>query len=109
MPRKLIRNLIPKKFGGIEYDREQNLNNLNKLYELKVKEELQEIIDSGCKDITEFADLIQVVEDWARVNNINALDLSDAQHDKAVDKGTFDNTVITNLNPNNPSNSLYFK
>jgi predicted house-cleaning noncanonical NTP pyrophosphatase (MazG superfamily) len=109
MPRKLVRNLIPTRFSGGEFDRVEPLSELNDLYELKVKEELNEIISAECKDVSEFADLIQVVEDWAAVNGITLQEVVRAKESKALEKGVFDSMVLINLNPNNPSNHIYFQ
>ena len=108
-PKKLIREgKWISKFNPNELETVKDLNELNKLYILKIKEELQEIINSDFKDIFEFADLIQVCVDFAKVNGIEAKDLRASVVEKFISKGGFNNTALTNLNPENPSNNLYF-
>lgn len=108
-PKKLIRSgKWIEKMDSAEIDKIQDKDELNQLYILKIQEELEEVKNSDYKDITEFADLIQVCIDFAKVNGIDASDLRTTLVNKFFEKGDFDNTVLTNLNPNNPSNKIYF-
>src|SRR5690606_18061626 len=83
-------------------------NELNKLYAIKVCEELAEIQASEHKDIFEFVDLIQVAFAFAKQNGFTHEQLASALIDKTVEKGNFSNIALNNLNPANPSNALYF-
>lgn len=77
------------------------------LYTLKLKEEIEEIKNSNYQDIMEYADLIQVTLSLANLNGFKIEDVMKAIDDKYELKGGFTNLVLTNLNPNNPSNKIY--
>lgn len=109
MPKKLIRTGILPKLEAGEYEVITNKDELNKLYAMKVQEELQEILASDCKDPYEFADALRVITDWAAANGISAFELGVANTLKAERQGTYNNIALTNLNPNNPSNKIYFQ
>lgn len=106
--RKLIRDLVKitmeKDITSLENDKDK----LNNLYFLKVLEELNEIKDAEYTDITEFADLLQVIIDFAKVNGFSFEKLFAISKEKAAKKGTFSNRVLEDLNPDNPSNKIYF-
>ena len=109
-PKKLIRNNILQFFNPEEYEVITDTNELNKLFGLKIQEELLEIQAADHKDIVEFADLFQVVINFAEANGINFNDLVEAASLKRDKKGDFSgNHALNNMNPENPSNSLYFK
>jgi predicted house-cleaning noncanonical NTP pyrophosphatase (MazG superfamily) len=91
--RKLIRDTIEARPGD-EIIRVTNPNELNDLYVEKVMEELQEIIDADFKDPMEFADLMQVVLDFARVNGFSDEELLIAVKGKEADRGRFKNRVL---------------
>ena len=55
--KKLIRKNIIEKLKVGEWEEIENQEELNRLYALKVKEELAEIQESDHKDIMEFVDL----------------------------------------------------
>ena len=86
----------------------ENLEELNKLYELKVKEELEEIKSSDHKDLMEFVDLIQVGFSFANINGFTHEEIVAGLLEKSFTKGVFKNIVLTDLNPHNPSNNIYF-
>lgn len=106
---KLVRSGTRKVVSADELKGITDLDELNKLYALKIKEELLEIQTADHKDINEFADLLQVVCDFALTNGIAVEDLFMASERKLKAKGAFSNLVLTNLNPNNPSNKIYFE
>lgn len=107
-PKKLIREKIIYKIQPEEWGLVEEKGDLYKLYDLKVREELNEIIQSERKDIMEFGDLLQVVFDYAKQSGFNRKELMKAVSEKAKVKGRFSNIALINLNPNNPSNKLYF-
>lgn len=108
-PKKLIRKFITDKLKEGEWEEVNDIDELNKLYALKVREELAEIQESNHKDIMEFVDLIQVAFSFARMNGFTQEEISLALVIKSVEKGTFGKLALNNLNPANPSNKLYFK
>ena len=108
-PKKLIREKIISKLKNGEFENITNLAELNTLYALKVREELAEIQESEHKDIMEFVDLIQVAVCWAEQNGFYYKQVELAANIKFVEKGKFSNLVLNNLNPENPSNKLYFE
>lgn len=108
-PRKLIRYNIVEKLKLGEFEELGDKLEINNLYGLKIKEELLEIQSSDHSDINEFADLIQVAYDFAKMNGFTSEELEKARHKKLIEKGPFGRLVLTNLNPNNPSNKLYFE
>lgn len=107
-PKKLIRNLITKKLKEGEWETITDQDELNRLYAIKVREELAEIQASEHKDIMEFVDLIQVAFSFAKQNGFTHEQLSVALIEKSVEKGSFGRIALNNLNPFNPSNRLYF-
>jgi predicted house-cleaning noncanonical NTP pyrophosphatase (MazG superfamily) len=108
-PKKLIRGRITEKLQPNEFETIEDQNELNRLYALKIKEELAEIQASEHKDIMEFVDLIQVVFAFAKANGISDYDLQKYAALKTESKGNFSNIALNNLNPENPSNALYFE
>lgn len=108
-PKKLIRSQIIKKLNPLDWEEITDQKELNELYALKIKEELLEIQQSEHKDIMEFVDLIQVAYSFAKINGITEEKLSTALLAKSTDKGGFSNIALNNLNPNNPSNKMYFE
>jgi predicted house-cleaning noncanonical NTP pyrophosphatase (MazG superfamily) len=108
-PKKLIREKIISKLKDGEFENITDLKELNKLYAIKVREELAEIQESDHKDIMEFVDLIQVAWCWAEQNGFTYEQVELYANIKFVEKGKFSNLVLNNLNPNNPSNKLYFE
>lgn len=106
-PKKLIRDKVIFKLKTGEYEQIYDPEEINKLYALKVQEELAEIQRSNHQDVTEFADLIDVAIAFAQQNG-HSLDTLHAVSDaKAEEKGEYTNWALTNMNPNNPSNKLY--
>lgn len=108
-PKKLIRKLITEKLKESEWETITDQKELNQLYAIKVREELAEIQESDHKDIMEFVDLIQVAFSFAKQNGFTHEQISIALVKKSVNKGTFGRLALNNLNPNNPSNKLYFE
>lgn len=108
-PKKLIRKWISKKLEAHEFEIITDQAELNRLYALKIREELEEIQASDHKDIMEFADLQQVALNFAKENGFTADELAKAMNEKIDKNGSFGRLALTNLNPNNPSNKLYFE
>jgi predicted house-cleaning noncanonical NTP pyrophosphatase (MazG superfamily) len=108
-PKKLIREKIRHKIKPDEWEIITDKDELNKLYVLKIKEELAEILDGNFNDINEFADLVQAVMGFAFINGFDSYLVNDAMFEKNRKNGKFTNIVLTNLNPENPSNKIYFE
>lgn len=108
-PKKLIRDLVVEKLKEGEFEYITDQAELNKLYSLKIKEELLEIQNSDYKDISEFIDLIQVAFSFACQNGFTREQISVAFDMKQKTKGSITNIALNNLNPNNPSNYPYFE
>ena len=108
-PKKLIRKFITEKLKEGEWETITDQDELNRLYAIKIREELAEIQASDHKDIMEFVDLIQVAFSFARQNGFTHEQLSVALIEKSVEKGSFGRLALNNLNPDNPSNKLYFE
>lgn len=108
-PKKLIRHLIIDKLKIGEWEIVEDQEELNNLYELKIIEELAEIKASDHTDVMEFVDLIQVCFSFAKQNGITHDQLSKGLLEKSLNKGMFGKIALNNLNPENPSNALYFK
>ena len=108
-PKKLIRDgVIPHLKEG-ETEIITDPDKLNELYQLKLREEMEEIKASNHEDIMEFVDLVEVARTYAQVNGFGSVTLDRALNDKRNRKGIFGNVVLNKLNPNNSSNDLYFK
>lgn len=108
-PKKLIRKFITEKLKEGEWETITDQDELNRLYAIKVREELAEIQASDHKDIMEFVDLIQVAFSFAKQNGFTHEQLSVALIEKSVEKGSFGRLALNNLNPDNPSNKIYFE
>lgn len=108
-PKKLIRKNITQKLKEGEWETIEDQDELNHLYALKIREELAEIKSSNHKDIMEFVDLIQVAFGYAKQNGFTQEQLGMAMVEKSVDKGVFGRLALNNLNPENPSNAIYFE
>jgi predicted house-cleaning noncanonical NTP pyrophosphatase (MazG superfamily) len=108
-PKKLIRKFITEKLKEGEWETITDQDELNKLYAIKIREELAEVQASEHKDIFEFVDLIQVAFSFAKQNGFTHEELSNAMTAKSLDKGQFGRLALNNLNPSNPSNKLYFE
>ena len=107
-PKKLIRKNITEKLKYGEWETIEDQSELNRLYAIKIREELAEIQQADHKDIFEFVDLISVALAFAEQNGFTPLEISDAMIQKRNSKGDFGRLALNNLNPSNPSNSLYF-
>lgn len=107
-PKKLIRSGITVKLKEGEWEEVTDLNELNKLYALKIREELSEIQQADHKDIMEFIDLIEVAYQFAFENGFDKHLILTKMIQKRESKGVFGKLALNNLNPNNPSNQLYF-
>lgn len=108
-PKKLIRKFITDKLKEGEWETITDQEELNRLYAIKIHEELAEIQDSEHKDIMEFADLLEVVYCFANENGFDRKAIDKAAFEKFDTKGSFGRLALNNLNPNNPSNKLYFQ
>lgn len=108
-PKKLICHKTINYLQNGEYEYIEDIDELNKLYTLKVIEELAEVAASNYKDVDEFADLIKTVYAFAHANKIAPDMLSLAIIERAAIKGVMENAALINMNPSNPSNDLYFK
>jgi len=108
-PKKLICHKTIAYLREGEYEYIEDKDELNKLYTLKVLEELAEVAAANYKDIKEFADLVKTIFAFAHTNGITANELSFAVMERAAVKGVMENLALTNMNPDNPSNALYFK
>lgn len=108
-PKKLIRKFITEKLKEGEWETITDQDELNRLYAIKIRKELAEVQASGHKDIMEFVDLIQVAFSFATQNGFTHEQLSIALIEKSVEKGSFGRLELNNLNPDNPSNKLYFE
>lgn len=107
--RKLIRDKMAEFLKPEEIYHCDNQNELMELYSMKLKEEIEEIRNSNYKDINEYADLIQVALGLASLNGYSFDEVIKAMNDKFNVKGGFSNLVLVKLNPNNPSNKIYFE
>ncbi len=107
-PKKLIRKKIIYKLKFGEWEEIEDQQELNKLYALKIKEELREVQLSGHNDVMEFVDLIQVAFAFAKQNGFTQKQISKAMLEKTLRKGGFGTLALNNLNPDNPSNKIYF-
>jgi predicted house-cleaning noncanonical NTP pyrophosphatase (MazG superfamily) len=108
-PKKLIRREITKQLKEGEWETITDQDELNKLYALKIREELEEIQASEHKDIFEFVDLMQVAHSFALQNGFTVMEICNAIDKKSSDKGLFGRLALNNINPSNPSNKLYFE
>jgi len=108
-PKKLIRKGICCFLKRGEFEKINDQDELNRLYAMKIREELAEIQASEHKDIMEFVDLIQVAFEFAKQNGFSDEKITQAMIEKTVEKGAFGRMSLTNLNPNNPSNKIYFE
>jgi predicted house-cleaning noncanonical NTP pyrophosphatase (MazG superfamily) len=105
--KKLIRDKMSFHLNPDELNNCFDKEELMGLYALKLREEIEEIKSSDYKDIMEYADLIQVALGLASLNGFKMEDVMKAMEEKYELKGGFSNLVLTNLNPNNPSNKIY--
>ena len=105
--KKLIRNKIVERLDVSEWEVITDHSQLNHLYALKVQEELNEIISAGWQDGLEFADLIDVAYAFANANGFTAAEIDSLRSQKEVLRGGFSDIVLTNLDPDNPSNQIY--
>jgi predicted house-cleaning noncanonical NTP pyrophosphatase (MazG superfamily) len=109
IPKKLIRSKIVPNLQDNEWYYCDNKDELNKLFALKIQEELSEVTASGNSDIYEFADLLETVFSFAKLNGYDHKALKKACLKKANERGSINNIVLTNLDPDNVSNKIYIK
>lgn len=107
-PVKLIRDLHADKLDASIVRTEKDPVKLNKLFELKILEEVEEIKNSGYNNVYEFVDLLEATNAFIRYN-CDMREFEMANLEKLSDRGGISNKVLTDLNPNNPSNKIYFK
>ena len=108
-PKKLIRTRLIDKIPNTDWEIIMEDDELNKLYRLKVLEELEEVQNSKHKDINEFVDLIQVCQAYARENGFSEDMIMEAMKIKTEQRGGFSDIALTKLNYHNPSNKIYYK
>lgn len=60
----------------------------------KVQEELQEVIDSGYKDVMEYGDLLEVILRLAELNGFSKNDVLRARNKKSLEKGGFKKNLL---------------
>jgi predicted house-cleaning noncanonical NTP pyrophosphatase (MazG superfamily) len=94
VPKKLIRHKVIKDLKVGEWEFIEDKNELNKLYALKIREELAEIQKSEHKDIMEFVDLIQAVFSFSKQNGFTYEQISAAIIEKSLEKGYFTNIAL---------------
>jgi predicted house-cleaning noncanonical NTP pyrophosphatase (MazG superfamily) len=86
------------------------IDEFRELLILKIKEELEEVKFSRYRDIDEFADLVEAVRCLATLSNISIVEiLYKADAKRELDGDFIAGTILKNLNPNNPSNKIYFE
>ena len=107
-PRKLVREKMAENIPAHEKIKVTDITLLNALFILKVREELAEIVASNFKDMVEFADLLQVVQDFIVLNDEQGV-VDCLRQSKQQARGGFKNMVLISLNPANPSNEIYFE
>ena len=107
--KKLVRDKVKEKLHTSEYEYCENKEELNNLVCQKIREELLEVINSDFSDIKEFADLTQIVQHLCKINGFSSSQINKAIIEKTKERGGFSNLVLTNLNPNNSSNNIYFE
>lgn len=107
-PKKIIRSKIVNLLKSDEWTIVEDKKELQELYGLKILEELEKIKKTEYKDISEFVDLIQASFHFAKECGFSYEEISLAMIEKTAEKGNFKNIVLTNLNPANPSNKIYF-
>lgn len=107
--KKLVRDKIIEYLHSSEYEICENKDELNNLVCQKIREELLEVINSDFDDIKEFADLVQIVQHLYKINAFTTSQINKAIIEKTKERGGFSNLVLTNLNPNNSSNNMYFE
>ena len=105
--RKLIRTLFASTLKPEEIEQVENKAELNKLYKLKILEELNEISMSEFKDTKEYADLLETIEGMMRVNDVKEQDVLFEKKKKQLERGYIHKTVLKKLNPANASNVVY--
>jgi len=59
----------------------------------KLKEEMDELIDAKCKDILEYGDVLQVMEDLALIQGFSLDDILEAKRLKEEKLGGFKNGI----------------
>lgn len=107
--RKLVRNKLAQRIrekGDTVYVIKNKLER-NRLFMLKVLEEVREIEASNFEDDREFADLLQIIYDWASVNG-KADEIVSLMNNKVADQGRYEGDAVQ-PDPNNPSNAIYYE
>ena len=89
---KLIRDNIPgmPDDAWIEVDKDEAYEYLKK----KLHEEIQELVDSDYKDIDEFVDVQEVLNDLIRKAKLRLTDVEVARIVKLKERGGFSNKVL---------------
>lgn len=107
--RKLVRNKLAQRIrekGDTVYVIKDKLER-NRLFMLKVLEEVREIEASNFEDDKEFGDLLQIVYDWALVNG-KADEIVALMNKKVAEQGRYEGDAVQPA-PNNPSNAIYYE
>lgn len=99
---------MPARLKEKEFEMITDQTELNALYALKIKEELNEIQLADHKDPKEFSDLVEVSLAFASMNGYCMEDIFSEMSTKIKEKGRYTNMALTNMNPENPSNRMYF-
>lgn len=94
---KLIRDGYQKSIDTNKLSKVQSKEELISYLTLKIKEELNEIIESDYKDIEEYADIIECIYSLAMINDILPNDIEKARIKKKMDKGGFEKGLILEL------------
>lgn len=108
--RKLVRNKLAQRIrekGDTVYVIKDKLQR-NKLFMLKVIEEVREIEASNFEDDREFADLLQVVKDWIAVSAGGVHKINKLRKAKQAELGNYTMQAVQ-PDPNNQSNALYYE
>lgn len=109
MPRKLIRDRIADTLKPGQFEKITDQGELNYLYELRLREEMEEINKSSHSDIIKFADLVRVAFDYAIANGYQEYEVLRVMNEKSAAKGSFTNIALLNIAKGNPSNKIYFE
>lgn len=89
MSMKLIRDFIVEQEGDTIIPVTGEIHAM--LLILKAHEEVQEIQDSDCKDLTEYADVLTVLMSLASLNDIAWSDILKVKDRKMRERGGFEN------------------
>jgi len=106
--KKLVRDKIARKAGNTIHISDAELD---KLYRIKLEEELQEFLaaDNPQDLIEEAGDLVTLIGAYMNyIHKIPFQTVFDKSIEKSAKRGFFSNVVMRKLNPFNPSNQIYY-